>query len=106
MVGEEGTRPAMAQQERPVAGCHTMLLHQCHGGERRGRGRGRGIGNFFPPWNQVDLIFEKSGQPFYWALEFQIGAQKEIKRKKKENEPPALGPARHVTPLVSADRST
>ena len=31
---------------------------------------------FFPPWNQVDLIFEKSGQPFYGALEFQIGAQK------------------------------
>ena len=20
---------------------------------------------FFPPWNQVDLIFGKSGQPFY-----------------------------------------
>ena len=42
----------------------------------------RDDGNFFPPWNQVDLVFEKSGQPFYWALEFQIGAQKEIKTKK------------------------
>ena len=34
----------------------------------------RPSGNFFPPSNQVDLIFEKSGQLFYWALEFQIGA--------------------------------
>ena len=42
----------------------------------------RPSGNFFPPSNQVDLIFEKSGQLFYWALEFQIGAQTEIKTKK------------------------
>ena len=34
-----------------------------------------GAGPFFSPWNQVDLIFEKSGQPLYWVLEFQIGAQ-------------------------------
>ena len=34
------------------------------------------VGNFFPPWHQVDLNFEKSGQSFYWALEFQNGAQK------------------------------
>ena len=31
------------------------------------------LGELFSPWNQVDLIFEKSGQPFYWALEFQTG---------------------------------
>ena len=32
------------------------------------------VGELFLPWNQVDLIFRKSGQPFYWALKFQIGA--------------------------------
>ena len=26
----------------------------------------------FLPWNQVDLILRKSGQPFFWALVFQI----------------------------------
>ena len=34
------------------------------------------VGNFFPPWNQVDLIFETSGQSLSLALEFQIEAQK------------------------------
>ena len=29
---------------------------------------------FFLPWNQVDLILRKSGQPFFWALVFQIRA--------------------------------
>ena len=29
---------------------------------------------FFLPWNQVDLILKKSGQPFLGALVFQIRA--------------------------------
>ena len=29
---------------------------------------------FFLPWNQVDLILRKSGQPFFGALVFQIRA--------------------------------
>ena len=29
---------------------------------------------FFLPWNQVDLIFGKSGQPFFGPLYFELGA--------------------------------
>ena len=28
---------------------------------------------FFLPWNQVDLIFRKSGQPFFGPLYFELG---------------------------------
>ena len=31
-------------------------------------------GILFLPWNQVDLILRKSGQPFLWALVLQIRA--------------------------------
>ena len=33
----------------------------------------------FPPLNQVDLIFEKSGQLFYWAPKIKIWAKRRIK---------------------------
>ena len=34
---------------------------------------------FFLPWNQVDLIFGKSGQPFFGPLYFELGPDFEIK---------------------------
>ena len=37
---------------------------------------------FFSPWNQVDLIFGKSGQPFVGLSNFKSGPRREIKRKK------------------------
>ena len=58
---------------------------------------GKMDGNFFPTLNQVDLIFEKNGQPFYWALEFQIGAQKENKYHKKKTCTLTMYHARHAT---------
>ena len=30
-------------------------------------------GTLFLPWNQADLIFGKSGQPFFWPLYFKVG---------------------------------
>ena len=36
-----------------------------------------GVGFFFSPWNQVDLILGKSGRPFYWALTIQNPGQKQ-----------------------------
>ena len=33
-----------------------------------------GKASFFLSWNQIDLILRKSGQPFLWALVFQIRA--------------------------------
>ena len=31
------------------------------------------LARFFLPWNQVDLIFGKSGQPFFGPLYFELG---------------------------------
>ena len=39
-------------------------------------------GTFFPPWNQVGLIFGKSDQPFYWDPRISNrGPQKKLKEK-------------------------
>ena len=37
------------------------------------------IWELFSPWNQVNLILEKSGQPFYWAQRFNTWAKDKIK---------------------------
>ena len=39
---------------------------------------------FPPPWNQVNLIFEKSGQPLFWSPHFKNGAQTKLKIKNPE----------------------
>ena len=33
----------------------------------------RFLGTLFLPWNQVDLIFGNSGQPFFGPLYFEVG---------------------------------
>ena len=40
-------------------------------------------GNFFPPWNQVDLIFEKSGQPFIGPSNLKTEPKKKLKQRKR-----------------------
>ena len=41
--------------------------------ERARQGADGARHSFFLPWNQVDLIFGKSGQPFFGSLYFELG---------------------------------
>ena len=92
--GESGATDADEATGLPRDGPPTQLRGTAVGmWDEAVEGEGEKAAPFFLPWNQVDLILKKAGQPFIWALLFRITAilknqsdsQKQLNNKSRAN---------------------